>query len=180
MLGTELQDVLRCIRCGACMNHCPVYQAIGGHAYGAVYAGPIGSVLTPALPGGAAAKDLPNATPFCGRCEEVCPMQIPLPGMMRHLREEQVRMAKMPAGQRIGLGLWAYLAQRPRLYRLFTRAGTRVLEMWSGGTGRMRRLPLASGWTRHRDLPAPQGRTFHDLWAERQRTKKGGKASRQP
>ena len=169
MLGTELQDVLRCIRCGACMNHCPVYQAIGGHAYGAVYAGPIGSVLTPALPGGAAAKDLPNATPFCGRCEEVCPMQIPLPGMMRHFRQEQVRMAKAPTGQRIGLGLWAYLAQRPRLYRLFTRASTRVLEMWSGGKGRTRWLPLASGWTRHRDLPAPQGRTFHDLWAERQK-----------
>ena len=67
MLGTELQDVLRCIRCGACMNHCPVYHAIGGHAYGAVYSGPIGAVLTPALHGVAAAKDLPNATPFCGR-----------------------------------------------------------------------------------------------------------------
>ena len=171
MLGTELQPVLRCIRCGACMNHCPVYQAIGGHAYGSVYAGPIGAVLTPALDGVMAAKDLPNATPFCGRCEEVCPMQIPLPGMMRHFREQQVAMAKAPAGQRVGLALWAWLAQRPRLYRLATRAGIRVLELAGGGNGRIRWLPLVGGWTRHRDLPAPEGRTFHDLWAERQRAK---------
>ncbi len=173
MLGTELQPVLRCIRCGACMNHCPVYQAIGGHAYGSVYAGPIGAVLTPALDGVMAAKDLPNATPFCGRCEEVCPMQIPLPGMMRHIREQQVAMAKAPTGQRVGLAIWAWLAARPRTYRLATRAATRVLEMMGGAKGRMRRLPLGGGWTRHRDMPAPEGRTFHDLWAERQRQRGG-------
>ena len=171
MLGTPLQPVLRCIRCGACMNHCPVYQAIGGHAYGAVYAGPIGAVLTPALDGVMAAKDLPNASSFCGRCEEVCPMQIPLPGMMRHFREEQVRMAQTPAGQRVGLALWAWLALHPKIYRLASRAGTRVLEMAGGKKGRMRWLPLAGGWTRHRDLPTPEGRTFHDLWAEHQRLK---------
>ena len=174
LLGTALQAVLRCIRCGACMNHCPVYQAIGGHAYGAVYAGPIGAVLTPALNGVMAAKDLPNATPFCGRCEEVCPMQIPLPGMMRHFREEQVKLAKAPVSQRAGLAVWAWLAGRPRLYRLAARAGMRVLEMIGGRAGRIRSLPLATGWTRHRDLPAPEGRTFHDLWAERQRAR--GKA----
>jgi L-lactate dehydrogenase complex protein LldF len=172
LLGTVLQPVLRCIRCGACMNHCPVYQAVGGHAYGSVYAGPIGAVLTPALDGVMTAKDLPNASSFCGRCEEVCPMQIPLPGMMRHFREEQVKLAMAPAGQRVGLALWAWLAGRPRIYRLVTRAGMRVMEMWAGGTGRIRWLPLADGWTRHRDLPAPEGRTFHDLWAERQRARR--------
>ena len=171
LLGTALQPVLRCIRCGACMNHCPVYQAIGGHAYGAVYAGPIGAVLTPALDGVMAAKDLPNATPFCGRCEEVCPMQIPLPGMMRHFREQQVAMAKTSAGQRVGLAVWAWLAGRPALYRLATRVGMRMMEILGGRIGRIRHLPLAGGWTRHRDLPAPEGRTFHDLWAERQRAR---------
>ena len=170
MLGTVLQPVLRCIRCGACMNHCPVYQAIGGHAYGAVYAGPIGAVLTPALDGVANAKDLPNASSFCGRCEEVCPMQIPLPGMMRHFRDEQTRLAKSPASQRLGIGLWAWLAARPRLYRLTARAGARLLEMLGGKARRIRWLPLGGGWTRHRDFPAPEGRTFHDLWAERQRS----------
>ena len=175
MLGTELQPVLRCIRCGACMNHCPVYQAIGGHAYGAVYAGPIGSVLTPALDGVMQAKDLPNATPFCGRCEEVCPMQIPLPGMMRHFREQQVAMAKAPAAQRIGLAVWQWLALRPGVYRLAMRANARILEMLGGRKGRLRWMPLGGGWTRHRDMPAPEGRTFHDLWAERQRESKSGR-----
>ena len=167
IIGSELRPVLRCIRCGACMNHCPVYQAIGGHAYGAVYAGPIGAVLTPALNGATTAMDLPNASSFCGRCEEVCPMQIPLPGMMRHLRERQVAMAKAPATQRVGLSVWSWLAQRPILYRVAARAGTRVLELMAGRRGRLRRLPFAGGWTRYRDMPAPEGRTFRDLWAER-------------
>ncbi|MEL6423812.1 MAG: LUD domain-containing protein, partial [Pseudomonadota bacterium] len=79
MLATEFREVLRCIRCGACMNHCPVYNAIGGHAYGWVYPGPIGSVLTPSLIGVKEAGHLPNASTFCGRCTEVCPMKIPLP-----------------------------------------------------------------------------------------------------
>ncbi|MGH7083817.1 MAG: lactate utilization protein B, partial [Acetobacteraceae bacterium] len=89
MLGTEFQDMLRCIRCAACMNHCPVYGAVGGHAYGWVYPGPMGAVLTPALIGVDKAGHLPNASTFCGRCESVCPMKIPLPGMMRHWRERE-------------------------------------------------------------------------------------------
>src|SRR5690606_11243483 len=87
MLGTEFHDMLRCIRCGACINHCPIYHAVGGHAYGWVYSGPMGAVLTPALIGIEEAGHLPNASTFCGRCEEVCPMRIPLPKMMRHWRE---------------------------------------------------------------------------------------------
>ena len=79
MLGGEFEDMLRCIRCGACMNHCPVYHAIGGHAYGWVYPGPMGAVLTPSLIGVAEGGQLPNASTFCGRCEEVCPVRIPLP-----------------------------------------------------------------------------------------------------
>ena len=89
MIGTEFQDMLRCIRCGACLNHCPVYNSVGGHAYGWVYPGPMGSVLTPSLIGVDEAGHLPNASSFCGRCEEVCPMRIPLPKMMRHLRERE-------------------------------------------------------------------------------------------
>ena len=157
------------------MNHCPVYQAVGGHAYGSVYPGPIGAVLTPALDGVMAAKDLPNATPFCGRCEEVCPMQIPLPSMMRHFREEQVKLGKSPAGQKIGLAVWAWLAGRPGLYRVATRAGMRMMELMAGRRGRLGWLPLASSWTRHRDMPAPEGPTFHDLWAQRQRAIRAGK-----
>jgi L-lactate dehydrogenase complex protein LldF len=107
MLGGEFEDMLRCIRCGACMNHCPVYQAVGGHAYGWVYPGPMGAVLTPSLIGVAEGGQLPNASTFCGRCEEVCPVRIPLPGMMRHWREREFERRLSPAPMRYGLGFWA-------------------------------------------------------------------------
>ena len=88
MLGTVFQEMLRCIRCGACLNHCPVYEAVGGQTYGSIYPGPMGAILTPALFGLEKNKDLPQASSFCGRCEAVCPMRIPLPKMMRHYREQ--------------------------------------------------------------------------------------------
>ena len=169
MLGSEFQDALRCIRCGACMNHCPVYQAVGGHAYGWVYPGPIGAVLTPRLIGIDQAGDLPNASTFCGRCEAVCPMRIPLPKMMRHWREREFERHLTPATARTGLGVWAFFARRPRLYRMATGLAVRVLGNLGIGRGRFHYLPLAGGWTRHRDLPAPQGRTFHQMWAERKK-----------
>ena len=112
--------MLRCIRCGACMNHCPVYQAVGGHAYGWVYPGPMGAVLTPSLIGVAEGGQLPNASTFCGRCEEVCPVRIPLPGMMRHWREREFERRLSPAPMRYGLGFWAFFASRPALYRMAT------------------------------------------------------------
>ncbi len=120
MLGTEFQDMLRCIRCGACMNHCPVYQAVGGHAYGWVYPGPMGAVLTPSLIGVEQGGQLPNASTFCGRCEEVCPMRIPLPKMMRHWREREFEKNLEPAAARWGLGALAHrrgdaLGLSPRL-----------------------------------------------------------------
>ena len=113
MLGGEFEDMLRCIRCGACMNHCPVYQAVGGHAYGWVYPGPMGAVLTPSLIGVAEGGQLPNASTFCGRCEEVCPVRIPLPGMMRHWREREFERSLSPAPMRYGLGFWAFFASPP-------------------------------------------------------------------
>ncbi|MFZ5675448.1 MAG: LutB/LldF family L-lactate oxidation iron-sulfur protein [Pseudomonadota bacterium] len=167
VLGTEFQDMLRCIRCGACLNHCPVYQAVGGHAYGWVYPGPIGSVVTPALIGIEKAKDLPNASTFCGRCEEVCPMRIPLPRLLRHWREKEFEKHLTPGAVRSGLGLWAYFAKRPKLYQFGTRIAARLLKAMGGRKGRFASLPLAQGWTRYRDLPAPQGKTFQAMWKER-------------
>jgi L-lactate dehydrogenase complex protein LldF len=165
MLGGEFQDMLRCIRCGACMNHCPVYNAVGGHAYGWVYPGPMGSVLTPALIGIEQAKHLPNASTFCGRCEEVCPVRIPLPKMLRSWREREFERHLSPAAVRGGLVLWGFLARRPRLYGLATGLAARMLSLF--GKGRFRWLPFASGWTRHRDLAAPQGTTFQVQWKRR-------------
>ena len=167
LLGGPFQDILRCIRCGACLNHCPVYGAIGGHAYGWVYPGPMGSVLTPALIGIERAGNLPNASTFCGKCESVCPMRIPLPALMRHWREVEFARALSPAGFRRGLGLWAWVARRPALYRLGARWAARLLALAARGRGALSRVPGAGGWTVARDLPAPEGRTFHDLWVAR-------------
>jgi L-lactate dehydrogenase complex protein LldF len=169
VIGSEFQDILRCIRCGACMNHCPVYQAVGGHAYGWVYSGPMGAVLTPMLIGVDKAGNLPNASSFCGRCEAVCPMKIPLPGLMRHWREREFEQQLSPKTYRWGLGWWAFFATRPRLYQRTTRLAMRVLGNLGARKGRFRRLPLAGGWTGHRDLPAPEGQTFQEMWAEGRR-----------
>jgi L-lactate dehydrogenase complex protein LldF len=166
LLGSDFREVLRCIRCGACMNHCPVYTAIGGHAYGWVYPGPIGSVLTPALIGVHSAGHLPNASTFCGRCEEVCPMKIPLPGLMRHWREEEFRSGGTSRAYRLGLRAWAAMAKRPRLYHGLMRVLMPVLGAIGRRAGPFRRLPFARGWTTHRDLAAPQGRTFQAQWAD--------------
>ena len=169
VLGTEFQDMLRCIRCGACLNHCPVYNAVGGHAYGWVYPGPIGAVVTPALVGIEKAKHLPNASTFCGRCEEVCPMRIPLPKMLRHWREKEFELHLQPSSIRWGLRIWAFAAKRPRLYQFATRLAARVLANLGHGKGRLSKAPLASGWTQYRDLPAPQGKTFQQMWKERRK-----------
>ncbi|MHB8535553.1 MAG: LutB/LldF family L-lactate oxidation iron-sulfur protein [Sulfuricaulis sp.] len=167
LLGTELQPMLRCIRCGACMNHCPVYQNIGGHAYGWVYPGPMGSVLTPAFVGLENALDLPNASTFCGECAVVCPVKIPLPDLMRHLRNRQTERGLRPWSERVALRLWSWMAQRPKVYAGFTRMAARMLN-WAGGREkRLRRLPGVSGWTRERDLPAPAGRTFREMYRSR-------------
>src|SRR5277367_3327873 len=169
MIGTEFQDMLRCIRCSACMNHCPVYAAVGGHAYGWVYPGPMGAVLTPSLIGIEEAGHLPNASTFCGRCESVCPVKIPLPKMMRHWREREYAKKLSPPAYRRGLAVWAWVAQHPALYHALTEVGSRALGWASGRRGRFRTLPLAAGWTRLRDMPAPEGRSFHSLWAQRQK-----------
>jgi L-lactate dehydrogenase complex protein LldF len=168
MLSNGMAEALRCIRCGACLNHCPVYNAVGGHAYGWVYPGPIGAVVSPALLGIAEARDLPGASSFCGRCEEVCPVKIPLTRLMRTWRE---RALAMPAGRRERwlLKTWAFAARRPRLYHLAARMATSVLSALAPARGAFRWMPLGSGWTKVRDFPAPEGRTFQQLWAETSR-----------
>ena len=167
VLGSELREALRCIRCGACMNHCPVYQNVGGHAYGWVYPGPIGSVLTPAYVGIENALDLPQAATFCNQCGVVCPVKIPLPDLMRKLREQQLARGLRPRHERAGLRLWSWLGTHPRLFAMAMRTAARVLA-WRGGRERLlHRLPFASGWTDGRDLPAPAGRTFRDSYPQR-------------
>ena len=171
MLGTSFQDMLRCIRCGACMNHCPVYHAVGGHAYGWVYPGPMGAVLSPSLIGVDKAGHLPNASTFCGRCESVCPVRIPLPKMMRHWREQEFERHLTPATVRSGLGVWAFFAKRPTLYRFASNLGMKALAWFGRDKGKFTSLPFAGGWTDYRDFPAPQGGTFQEQWKARKGAK---------
>ena len=173
LLGTEFAEVLRCIRCGACMNHCPVYGAVGGHAYGWVYPGPVGAVLTPALIGIENAAPLPNASTLCGRCESVCPVRIPLPKLLRHWRTREFEKNLAPPTVRYGLKLWARFAARPEAYHRLTGLAVRVLGHFGAARGRFAKLPFAGGWTSARDLPAPEGVTFQASWAARGR---GGRA----
>ena len=167
MLGNEFHEMLRCIRCGACMNHCPVYQSIGGHAYGWVYVGPMGSVLTPLIVGLDQAGDLPNACTLNGRCQEVCPMGIGLPDMLRQLRRCQYQNRQTSRLSRAALAAWSFLVRRPRLYRRVMGAAVASLAWLAHGRGRFRHMLLAGGWTCARDLPAPQGASFQNQWRKR-------------
>jgi L-lactate dehydrogenase complex protein LldF len=129
----------------------------------------MGAVLTPALVGVAAARHLPAASSFCGRCASVCPMEIPLPKMMRHWRERAFSARVTPRGERLAVALWAWFAKRPFLYHLVAGLAARALSARGRAQGRLGALPGAGGWTLGRDLPAPEGRTFHQLWAGERR-----------
>jgi L-lactate dehydrogenase complex protein LldF len=129
----------------------------------------MGAVLTPSLIGVDKAGQLPNASTFCGKCESVCPVKIPLPKMMRHWREREFERHLSPASVRTNLKLWAWFARRPAAYRLATRVAAAVLGVLGRGKGRFRSLPLAGGWTAGRDLPAPEGETFFARYARQQR-----------
>jgi L-lactate dehydrogenase complex protein LldF len=168
MLGGAFREMLRCIRCGACLNHCPVYTSIGGHAYGWVYPGPMGSVLTPLINGIDKAYDLPNACTLNGRCQTVCPVKIPLPGLLREIRRQQFESGLTPRPVRWALQAWAWLARHAGLYHAVMGIGLPVMHLLGRKRGGLRWLPLAGGWTGTRDLPAPQGGTFQQAWKARQ------------
>jgi len=164
VLGSDVKDALRCIRCGACMNHCPVYQNIGGHSYGWVYPGPIGSILTPMYIGLENAQDLPAASTMCNQCGVVCPVRIPLPDLQRKLREKAFEKGLRPWYERIAFKLWAWTAQRPGLYGFVTKIGVRMLKAMEGEDHMIHSLPMGRGWTQERDMPAPFGKTFRELY----------------
>ena len=168
VLASDVREALRCIRCGACMNHCPVYQNVGGHSYGWVYPGPIGSILTPMYVGLDKAQDLPAASTLCNQCGVVCPVRIPLPDLQRKLREKAFETRLRPWSERAGLALWSWVAQRPALYAFGTKIAVRMMTRWGGREQLIHKLPLADGWTNERDMPAPEGRTFRELYRTKQ------------
>ena len=162
LLAGESAEILGCIRCGACLNICPVYRNIGGHAYGDTYPGPVGAVVTPGLHGIARWAALPEASSLCGACRDICPVRLDIPRMLIAMRQEAVARTPQPAWLRFGMRAFAWAATRPRVYRV---------AAWLGGTVLRRRArdgwinrgpgPLR-GWTAFRDLRAPARRTFED------------------
>jgi L-lactate dehydrogenase complex protein LldF len=153
----QFQEVLNCIRCGACLNVCPVYRHIGGHAYGSVYSGPIGAVLTPLLD--ARASELAQASTLCGACFDACPVKIPLHDMLVELRRKNVESGLAKPTERAAFSLYGFLYSRPRLLALLSRTGRRVLSLL-GPTPRRWLSKLVPGWTRTRSLPVLAGQSF--------------------
>jgi L-lactate dehydrogenase complex protein LldF len=167
VLDGDLSEILACIRCGACLNICPVYRHTGGHAYGSTYSGPVGAVVTPSLMGLDAWHDLPDASSLCGACKEACPIRIDIPGLLLELRSRSADAGHSPAALRRGLQTYAAAATRPAVFRALLRSGGvagRALPEW------MRKLPLGgAAWTDHRHFPRPAATPFHQWWKERNR-----------
>lgn len=163
----KFQEVLHCIRCGACLNVCPVYRHIGGHAYGSVYSGPIGAVLTPLLE--PRAGELAQASTLCGACFEACPVKIPLHDMLVELRRKNVESGLVRPTERAAFSLYGLLYSRPRLLAILTRAGRRLLSLL-GPRARRWLSERRFGWTRTRSLPVLAGDSFVRSWREKSAT----------
>lgn len=168
-LAGPLREALYCLRCGACLNVCPVYRQIGGHAYGYTYPGPIGILLTAMAHGPGSVKDLAHASSLCGACVDACPVRIDIPRMLIELRREVDEQKIAPWPERLAFKALAMVLSRPRLYR-WGAALARLLQRPFARDGAIRRLPLAAGdWTRTRDLPAVAPRTFQERWKDLER-----------
>jgi L-lactate dehydrogenase complex protein LldF len=164
-----LREALYCLRCGACLNVCPVYRQIGGHAYGYTYPGPIGILLTAMLEGTGAVKDLAHASSLCGACKDVCPVRIDIPRMLVELREHVDREKIAPWGERMLFGLARRAMASSALFRLGARLG-RLAQRPFVRNGRLQGLPFFFGqWTRTRDLPPVAARTFSERWKDLER-----------
>ena len=169
----EKRESLYCIRCGACLNHCPVYRKIGGHNYPWVYSGPIGAIITPQYMGVAQEPWLPFASSLCGACGEVCPVKIDIPRLLLELRTEvHADEAKHGQGrlERLGFRVWAWVMRHPRIYEMAALVASAVLpdERWfSKAPGLLNHGPLKA-WLSQRDLP-PVGKSFRQLWRERRK-----------
>ncbi len=166
LLEEDMAEMLRCIRCGACMNHCVVYKHIGGHAYGGTYPGPMGSVLTPVLDGLDRSKNLAHSCTLNGKCQEVCPVNIPLPTMLRTWRAKSWQRGHEAIASRFGINSFIRLATLPSVYHFSTAIAVKCMRMLSKD-GWIRRMPLADAWTKNRDMPAPAPTTFMQQYKKR-------------
>src|SRR5436190_650677 len=166
LASEEYRETLRCIRCGACLNACPIYRKIGGHAYGSVYPGPIGALITPLFQGLGNFKDLPQASSLCGACYEACPVKINIPKHLINLRRDINQQHLNSWAERVVYRAWAWGLKSRFLYGVIGTMQKFDLRRRAGDTGWVEKLPkIAAGWTQIRDMPAPAPKTFHQLWA---------------
>ena len=174
----EMREALFCIRCGACLNACPVYRKIGGRAYGWVYGGPIGALITPQFTGLEQGRELPFASSLCGACREVCPVKINIPDLLLELRSQAQQQGPAPqpedspVTERTAMRLWAWVMKHSSVYSFaanLARLGQRAFAR-DGWIKNVPTFPL-SRWTDRRDFPALAPKSFRDRWEEIQLSK---------
>jgi L-lactate dehydrogenase complex protein LldF len=163
LADVEQRDALQCIRCGACLNSCPIYESIGGHAYGTTYQGPIGSVITPHLRGWPDWSHLPYASALCGACTSVCPVHVDLHHHLFHNRRNAVKLQLDPWFQRVAFRVWRWLMEDSTRYALAGKLGRFALRL---GVAR----PFLKPWTKTREFPAAPAQSFRDWWAKSQKS----------
>jgi L-lactate dehydrogenase complex protein LldF len=161
----KMRESLFCIRCGACLNTCPVYQRVGGHAYGSIYSGPIGAVLTPLFQGIETAKDLPYASSLCGACSNICPVKIDIHHMLLWLRKQVAEQRQTPWRERFMMKLYLAGMKDSTLYSI----GSRLLRAALTLSGRKSKPLQVPGWTETRDFPPLADKSFKQLWKEMER-----------
>ena len=162
-MASESAEILGCIRCGACMNVCPVYTTIGGHAYGDTYPGPVGAVVTPGIRNLREWAELPSASSLCGACREVCPIRLDIPRMLLHLRHDAAP-TQAPKWLRWAMRGFGAIVGRPAIYRMATDLARRLVRRqardgWISEAG-----GPAAAWTASRDLRSPARTTFQQAW----------------
>ncbi|MEH8076645.1 LutB/LldF family L-lactate oxidation iron-sulfur protein [Gallibacterium anatis] len=166
-LGSEFNDVLRCIRCGACLNTCPVYRQIGGHSYGSVYPGPIGSVLSPLLGNYQEFHDLPYACSLCTACNQVCPVKIPLANLLLKHRTHIAEQGLNPTAEKISVKAFTFANSHPALWKVGMNIGAKVMKATVKNGKAPLNIGVISEWTNTRDLPDADGESFRSWFKNR-------------
>lgn len=174
IIGTEFQSILNCIRCGACINVCPVYRHIGGHAYGSIYQGPVGAVLSPLLGGYDDYKELPFASSLCGACTETCPVKIPLHDLLIRHREKIVNEKRTAKSERFAFNMFGKLAESEKMYGISTKYASIVAKPFVKEDSIQKGPGPLKAWTKGRHFPRPDDERFRDWFENRD---KGGSGS---
>lgn len=176
LASEQTRESLYCIRCGACLNNCPVYRHVGGHSYGWAYSGPIGAIITPQLMGVHKAPELPFASSLCGACHDVCPVKIDFPKVLLELRKNVIKSKthnlknSKDMLEKLGIKFWRYTAEHESIYKIINKLSYYLQTPWKQNSGKLKSLPYPfSRWTEQRDFPSVAKKTFRDRWKEMKR-----------